>query len=67
MNNWNNLDLEVAQIRENIILLTEEFDKINGKGIEDYNKKLNRFLNTKLRNKSESILQKQLSFSLFYL
>jgi len=67
MNFWNQHDLFVMDTREKIVLLKEEFDKKNGIEIKDYHKKLNNFLDRKLKKQSELIFKQQLILPLFFL
>ncbi|MBS3093806.1 hypothetical protein J4456_04480 [Candidatus Pacearchaeota archaeon] len=67
MNFWNKHDLIVMNTREKIILLKEEFNKKNGNDIENYNKRLNSFLDRKLKKQSEIILKQQILLSMFFL
>ena len=54
--NWQENDLKVVELREKIIELTSEFDKKNGTEIEEYNSKLHKFINYRLKKVSNSIL-----------
>ena len=54
---WNAHDLAVVDLRDEIILLTEEFEKKFGKDIKNYNHKLDRFLGNKLKKQSNFILK----------
>jgi len=67
MNLWNQHDLFVMDTREKMVLLKEEFDKKNGIEIKDYHKKLNNFLDRKLKKQSELIFKQQLILPLFFL
>ena len=67
MNFWNQHDLFVMDTREKMVLLKEEFDKKNGVEIKDYHKKLNNFLDRKLKKQSELIFKQQLILPLFFL
>ncbi len=53
------------ELDDKMILLKEEFDKKNGRDIKDYSKKLNNFLNRKLKKESNLILKRHLFLSLF--
>ena len=64
---WNKLDLEVMEMREKIIEFTDEFNKKNGTKIPNYTKKLNGFLDRRLRKQSDLILKKQIFMTLFSL
>ena len=59
MNVWNNLDLEALDMRDRIILLTEEFNAKHGESVNDYNQKLNRFIDKKLKRESDLLFRKQ--------
>jgi len=67
MNLWNQHDLIVMDTQDKIILLKEEFDKKNGLHIENYHKRLNNFLDRKLKKQSEIILKQQLFLPVFFL
>jgi len=54
---WNDHDLEIIDLRENIIDLTEEFEKKFGEDIENYNKKLDFYLKRRLKKQSNLILK----------
>ena len=58
--NWRENDLKVVEMREKIIEFTNEFNKKKGTGIRNYNQKLNRFLNRRLRKMSDLILAEHL-------
>ena len=60
MNVWNELDLEVLDMRDKIMILTEEFNAKNGEQIENYNQRLNKFLDRKLKKESDLIFRKQI-------
>lgn len=65
--NWQQNDLKAVEMREKIIELTDEFNKKKGTDIENYNQKLNRFLNNKLRKMSNLILAEHFFMTLFSL
>ncbi len=65
MNLWNKQDLRVMKLDDKIVLFKEEFDKKNGTDIENYSRKLNNFLNRKLKKESDLILKGHLFLSLF--
>lgn len=65
MNLWNRHDLKIMELDDKIILLKEEFDKRNGIDIENYSKKLNSFLNRKLKKESDLILKRHFFLTLF--
>ena len=58
--NWRENDLKVVEMREKIIELTDEFNKKYGTNIQNYSKRLNRFLNKKLRKSSDIIFAEQI-------
>jgi hypothetical protein len=67
MNVWNQLDLDTMKMRERIIELTEEFDSNQKNKIGDYNQKLNKFLNRKLKKESDLLIKRQVFLTLFSL
>jgi len=67
MNPWNKHDLKVIELDEKIILLKKEFDKENGTDIKDYNQRLNKFLNRKLKKESDLILKEHFFLTLISL
>lgn len=60
MNYWNQQDLMIMDTREKAISLKDEFDKKNGTNIENYSKKLNLFLDRRLRKESDLILKRHM-------
>jgi hypothetical protein len=60
MNFWNQHDLTIMEIRENAISLKEEFDKKKGTNIKNYSKKLNLFLDKRLKKESDLILKRHM-------
>ncbi|MGA2130122.1 MAG: hypothetical protein ABSG05_00705 [Candidatus Pacearchaeota archaeon] len=62
--NWKENDLKVVEMREKIIELTNEFDKKYGIDIPNYQKKLDKFLNKKLRKESDEIFAEQIFMTL---
>ena len=67
MNLWNKHDLFVMDTRERMVLLKEEFDEKNGVNSENYHRRLNNFLDRKLKNQSKMIMQQQVFLSVFFL
>lgn len=65
--NWQENDLKVVDMREKIIELTDEFNKKKGTNIENYNQKLNRFLDRRLRKQSDLIVAEQIFMTIFSL
>ena len=53
--------------RERMVLLKEEFDEKYGVNVENYHRRLNNFLDRKLKKQSEMILKQQLFLSIFFL
>jgi hypothetical protein len=65
--NWQENDLKVVEMREKIIELTKEFNNKEGTNTKNYNKKLNRFLDKRLRKISDIIFTEQVFMTLFSL
>lgn len=62
--NWNQHDLKVMELDDKIVSLKEEFDKKYGTKIRDYPKRLNRFLDRKLKKESDDILKEHMFLTL---
>jgi len=65
MNFWNKHELDVMELDDKMILLKEEFDKKLGIDTKDYSKKLNGFLNRRLKKESDLILKRHMFLTLF--
>jgi len=63
--NRKELDLKFMEFDDKLILLKEEFDKKKGTNIKNYSKKLNNFLNRKLKKESDLILKRHFFLCLF--
>lgn len=62
--NWRENDLKVSEMREKIIELTEKFNEKNGTEILSYQKKLNLFLDRKLKKESNILLAEHFSLTI---
>ena len=58
---WNAHDLAVVDLREKIIILTDEFENKFGKNTENYNRKLDSYLNRRLKQQANFILKTGIS------
>jgi len=62
--NWNENDLKIVDIREKIILLTNTFNEKFGKDINNYHKKLEKYIDKRLKKDSTILLKEQMFMKL---
>lgn len=64
MNSWFENDLRIVELDDKIKYLTKKFNEKYGEDIEDYYKRLERFIKKKLKYEATSILREQIKRSI---